>query len=168
MHWVNINNACQTTFRKLLVVEFSTPLFNPSLRKLVNKIEKVQRVAVKLIFSRAKELRPYSNAPYEEKLNMLGIESLETRRNKFDLSFLNDYLCGEKKFQLNLTIMSTRSRGSKEKFIQPSAKGSIRSNFFLFRTTKQYRKLPRDIQYTNPKTFKAYLSTLKTLNFKNS
>uniref|UniRef100_A0AC35GPB0 Reverse transcriptase domain-containing protein n=1 Tax=Panagrolaimus sp. PS1159 TaxID=55785 RepID=A0AC35GPB0_9BILA len=99
------------------LVEFATPVFNPSARKLVDKLEKVQRVAVRLIFSRSRDLRPYSNAPYEEKLQMLGIESLETRRNKFDLAFLNDYISGNVNFKLNLTMRSSITRGAEKKLI---------------------------------------------------
>jgi hypothetical protein len=143
------------------LVEFATPVFNPSARKLVDKLEKVQRVAVRLIFSRSRDLRPYFNAPYEEKLQMLGIESLETRRNKFDLAFLNDYISGNVNFKLNLTMRSSITRGAEKKLIIPLAKGPIRSNYFTVRVSKKYVKLPRAIQYTSHKIFKEKLSALK-------
>jgi hypothetical protein len=143
------------------LVEFATPVFNPNLRKLVDKLEKVQRIAVRLIFARSKDLRPYSNAPYEEKLQRLGIESLETRRNKFDLTFLNDYISGNTNFKLNLVMRSSITRGAEKKLIIPLAKRPIRSNYFSVRASKRYVKLPRALQYTNPKTFRQQLSALK-------
>uniref|UniRef100_A0AC35GWC3 Uncharacterized protein n=1 Tax=Panagrolaimus sp. PS1159 TaxID=55785 RepID=A0AC35GWC3_9BILA len=118
------------------LVEFATPVFNPNLRKLVDKLEKVQRIAVRLIFARSKDLRPYSNAPYEEKLQRLGIESLETRKNKFDLTFLNDYISGNTNFKLNLVMRSSITRGAEKKLIIPLAKRPIRSNYFSVRASK--------------------------------
>ena len=60
-----------TTYVRPLV-EFSTPVFNPTKIKLIDKLEKVQRVAIRNIFLRCKNLRQFSNEPYEDKLIRLG------------------------------------------------------------------------------------------------
>lgn len=143
------------------LVEFSTPVFNPSKRFLIDKLEKVQKVALRLIFYRCKELRPFANAPYEEKLEKLGLDSLESRRNKFDLTFLNDYLCGNIKLKLDIATRISKTRGSTQKIVVPKSKKTIRRNFFSVRASSNYIKLPRDVQYSNSKAFKSSLAALK-------
>ena len=143
------------------LVEFSTPVFNPTEVYLIDKLEKVQKVAVKNIFLRSPELRPHFNAPYEQKLEMLGIESLESRRNKFDLIFLNDYLSGKVTCKLDLSVRNSITRGSNKKIELPNSKKVIKRNFFTFRTASKYIKLPRNLQYTQPKLFKQGIMALK-------
>ena len=127
----------------------------------IDKLEKVQKVAVKNIFLRSPELRPHFNAPYEQKLEMLGIESLESRRNKFDLIFLNDYLSQKDTCKLDLSVRNSKTRGSNKKIELPNSKKVIKRNFFTFRTASKYIKLPRNLQYTQPKLFKQGIMALK-------
>ena len=154
-----------TTYVRPLV-EFSTPVFNPTKIKLIDKLEKVQRVAVRNIFLRCKTLREYSNEPYEDKLIRLGklintkIETLEKRREKCDLQFLNDYLNGSLNFKLQLAKRSSITRGSTTKTSIPQGKAGVRTSFFSFKTTSKYINLPRKVIYTSHNQFKNYLLTL--------
>lgn len=153
-----------TTYVRPLV-EFSTPVFNPTEKNLIYKLEKVQRVAIRNIFYRCKALREFSNEPYEAMLIRLGsllntkIETLENRRNKYDLSFLNDYLNGSLTFKLNLTKRDSKTRGAYQKIHIPKSKKEVRKSFFTVKATSRYTKLPRNIQYTSHKEFKNYLLT---------
>ena len=143
------------------LLEFATPVFNPTKKLLIDKIEKVQRVALRLIFLRCKELKPHFNAPYEQKLEMLGLESLETRRNKYDLTFLNDYLCGNVKLKLNIAKRKSKTRGAKKKLTIPRSKKAIRQNFFTVRVSSKYTKLPREIHNKKQEIFINGLQALK-------
>ena len=143
------------------LVEFSTPVFNPTEVQLIDKLEKVQKVAIKNIFLRCSELRPHFNAPYEQKLEMLGTESLEARRNKFDLIFLNDCLSGKLTCRLDLSVRNSKTRGSNKKIELPNSKKTIKRKFFTFRAASKYIKLPRNLQYSHPKLFKRGIMALK-------
>ena len=59
-------------------LEFATPVWNVLSEKLIIKIESIQRRATKMVF----EIRSLS---YEERLNALGLTTLELRRKRTDL-----------------------------------------------------------------------------------
>jgi hypothetical protein len=59
-------------------LEFATPVWNVLSEKLIKKIESIQRRATKMVF----EIRSLS---YEERLNALGLTTLELRRKRSDL-----------------------------------------------------------------------------------
>ena len=59
-------------------LEFATPVWNVLSEKLITKIESIQRRATKMVF----EIRSLS---YEERLNALGLTTLELRRKRTDL-----------------------------------------------------------------------------------
>ena len=59
-------------------LEFATSVWNVLSEKLIKKIESIQRRATKMVF----EIRSLS---YEERLNALGLTTLELRRKRTDL-----------------------------------------------------------------------------------
>ena len=142
-------------------LEFSTPLFNPHMVKHKIMLEKVQKVAVKIIFLRSKNLRPLLSYSYDDKLKLLGLESLESRRNHTDLTFFNDFLCDRAKLKLNLTTRKSKTRGINKKIILPKYKTDIKKTFFTFRVASRYIKLPRKIHFANAQTFKSELRALE-------
>ena len=143
------------------IIEFASPVFNPRKKSLIDKLEKIQKIALKSIFLRSKELKPYFNAPYKEKLEIIQLESLEDRRNKSDLILLNNCLIGNNPFKINLKIVDSKTRGSKTKFIKPSAKKNILRHFFTFRACQSYEKIPRELQYSSSKVFKNFIKYYK-------
>ena len=74
----NLIKAYLTYVRPLL--EYCSPVWSPYKKYQINKLESVQRFFTKRI--------PHMyNIPYEERLNLLGLNSLQIRRTMYDLSF---------------------------------------------------------------------------------
>jgi len=73
-----LRKAYITYVRPLL--EFNTIIWNPTLKKHIDKLEKVQKVFTKRIPS-------LCHLPYLQRLNVLNLDTLELRRLYFDLIY---------------------------------------------------------------------------------
>ena len=74
LHAKNSRLTCKT----IKTIEYCTPVWSPHLIKKIEKIENVQRY-----FTR--RLLPKNKNGYTDRLALLGLETLEFRRLKFDL-----------------------------------------------------------------------------------
>ena len=120
------------------LLEYCPQIWNPVLKRDVNKLEKVQRRATKII----PELK---DLPYEERLTKLGLYPLSERRLRGDMiatyKILNGFMdCNvEKLLPLNMGPIMTRSH--RQQIQLNLAKNSTRQNFFTQRVILPWNEL---------------------------
>src|SRR5881296_1328807 len=110
----------------LLFSIYAEAMMRPYLKKDIEKIEKVQRRATKMISE-------CSKLSYEDRLKITGLSTLEDRRNRGDLIEVFKILRGFSKvdyrhyFQL---VNSSKTRGNKYKLVKSRSRLDIRKHFF--------------------------------------
>ena len=122
-------------------MEFSIQAWSPYLKKDVEKLEKVQRRATKLV-------RGIRNRPYEERLKILDLHRLEKRRIRGDLIETHKILSGREgldKDKFFNTDVDKRTRGEKKIFKQRS-RLEIRKNFFSQRVVNHWNGLTEEVR----------------------
>ena len=79
----------------LPVLEYASPVWNPHLKKHIRSIERVQHVFTRLLYYRC-SLAPYQFLPsYAERVAVLNISTLFTRRLVNDITFARNLLSGK-------------------------------------------------------------------------
>ena len=122
-------------------LEYAVQFWSPYLRKDINKLEKVQRRATKLIPS----LR---NKSYENRLRELNLYSLEKRRLRGDMIEVWKIMKGKENINRGslFTIEEhgvTRSNGFK--IIGKRFNTEIARNFFTYRVVNEWNKIPYNV-----------------------
>lgn len=153
------------------ILEFATNIFNPYLIKDINKLEKIQKVFLEIMFKRFNpnifKQNPFAPLPpYNELLFIFHLESLELRRLKSDLSLFHKHLHGNVKINCynSYTFQESITRGEKYKIIPNNCKTMIRHNAFFVRTSRLYSKLPVEMRNCDVKSFKHQLDCTDCLN----
>ena len=155
----------------LPILDFSSPLYNPTGITETVSIERVQKLATRMIFQRDYSLRskfPNCQAPdYISRLKALDLFALEHRRLFYDLLLFDKikrglFLCD---FSFN-TSTTHITRGPIVKINIPHCKTSTRRNFFTIRVAELYAKLPNNLQNsTSHQEFKTLLTNYFTNRF---
>jgi hypothetical protein len=122
-------------------LEYAVQLWSPNLRKDINKMEKIQRKATKMIPG----LR---NLSYEQRLQQLELISLEQRRLRGQLIETYKYLNGfndaslEGLFERDINV---RTRNNGHKLIRETFRTSKAQNSFPFNIPSAWNLLPESI-----------------------
>ena len=122
-------------------LEYGIQFWNPYLRKDIEKLERVQRRATKLIPS----LR---HKTYEERISATKLTTLETRRLRGDLiqtfKIINkfDNVDADNYFD---SCKDTRTRNNGFKLKSKCFNGNIAKNFFTYRVVKNWNELPTNV-----------------------
>ena len=160
----NFHYRDRNIFKKLYVqyvrphLEFASPAWSPWLESDKNEIEKIQKKAVGMISG-------LKDGSYEEKCVMLGLDTLEARREKQDLLEMYKIINGYG--QLDQGKMFTIAQGREGAVTRhtadpltikvPRARLDIRKNNFAIRGAEMWNQLPLEVR------------SLKTLSsFKNA
>ena len=121
-------------------LEYAVQLWNPYHRKDIEVLERVQRRATKLIPS----LR---NKSYNDRLKLLSLHSLETRRMRGELievyKILNNFDAIDGVLQLVNSNSITRSNGYK--LVGKRFRSDIAKNFFANRVVNNWNALPKNV-----------------------
>ena len=126
------------------VLEYNTCSWSPYLKSDITSVESVQRQFTRKVCQRSNLRFSF----YNDRLKLLGLESLMVRHIKQDLIFLYKMLYGlvdinfTEFFSLNNLSGYNLRRHKIQINRQPAAKTSIRNYFFSHRVVKIWNELP--------------------------
>ena len=136
-------------------LEYAVQAWSLYLRKDINTLENIQRRATRMV-------RGMKNLTYKERLDKLGMTTLEERRLRdlietFKIINNIDKVDKDKFFKSATTI---NLRGHKDKLFKPQVRSQIRANFFSYRVITYWNKLPEHvIRSTSVNSFKKRLDS---------
>ena len=125
----------------LPITMYCSPLWNPTLKKDINALEKIQRRFTKCISGLHEQ-------PYADRLKSLHIPTLENRRfcadmlhifkvlhHKIDCSLAN----------LGLILLQSKTRGNDVNFLQRRATSKLCVSLFPHRVASSWNKQPLNV-----------------------
>ena len=122
-------------------LEFSTPVWSPSLKKDIDLIENVQR-------SFTRRIPGLKHLPYHERLAVIGLETLEIRRLKFDLMMYYKIFHGIVSLDISgFFNVSPNNHGTRDhdyKIIKAPYINSVFDNLFSTRCVDCWNDLPSE------------------------
>jgi ribonuclease P/MRP protein subunit RPP40 len=123
-------------------LEYGNCVWNPIYKNDINRIEKIQRRATKMV----PNLR---DMPYEERLRVTKLPSLAYRRLRGDMIEVYKYL--HNKYNVNSNQLLTqinnnsRTRGHSLKLDKRGCNSTLREHFFTMRVVNKWNSLPEEI-----------------------
>ena len=172
--WFNLAKVCRHNDINVLsliykqfvrpILEYPSIIFNPITVTLINDLERVQRRITRHILFRTKYKSPLP--PYEERMKLLNLETLEARRNKLDMIFYSKVINNE--VQINSKNIPKRVHNINTRFSNKRAnilpaRLNVRRNSFFVRVPKIFSKLPTQVTNANTsELLRTYLKPNKT------
>jgi hypothetical protein len=144
-HFVNLDAEGFLILYKTYVrphMEFAVQAWAPYLVKDVQCLERVQRRATKLVTA-------IRDRPYEERLRVLGLTTLEERRRRGDLiqvyKMMTDKTTLDKEEFFTQRIQGYQTRGHELKLYNEGCRRAVRRGFFSQRVVSHWNRLPGDV-----------------------
>ena len=142
-------------------LEFSVPAWSPWLHADINTLEKVQQRAMTMVSG-------LQGRTYEERLQEVGMDSLEVRREHMDMTQVFKMLHGYDKVEVDKLFRKvnhtgaavTRRAADDLNLERPRCRLDVRQNSFAVRVTEGWNKLDsKTKRLSNVKSFKKALRT---------
>ena len=147
-----------TTFVRPLL-EYCTPAWSPYLLRDIDKIENVQRYFTRRLF-------PRSHYTYNERLFMLGLEPLESRRLKYDIKLYYQIIHGlvviDRSSLFNVIPKEHGTRGHDFRLQRQLYPTNSLANTFSNRAIDCWNSLPASI--VSAPSFAAFKRLIKNYN----
>ena len=146
----NILNLYKTLVRPIL--DYGSAIWSPHQKKDIQKIERVQRRATKMI----KEIR---NMTYTQRLKKCGLMTLEERRRRYDLLEMFKIMKGI--YKMDKELFETKeniTRGHEMKIWKKQCRLNMRKQYFTQRIINDWNKLPTEA--INAKTIVQFKSII--------
>lgn len=134
-------------------LEYATPVWNPISVTNINILERVQRRFTRCV-------RNLSHLPYSQRLSMLNLTTLKTRRHVADLTEVFKIFNSLTPLDSSalFPLSSSRTRGNSLKIFKSFSRLQIRNSFFSQRIVDSWNSLPQEIvESSSPKIFKKRL-----------
>ena len=121
-------------------LEYCIQTWCPYLQKDIQVLEKVQRRATRMIDG-------FSNVVYYERLKLLGLTTLETRRLRGDLLEVFKIFRGFDNIDKDIFFEMNKNdlRGHSWKLFKKRSKLEVRKNFFSNRVVDEWNALPQEV-----------------------
>ena len=123
-------------------LEYAVPVWDPHLKKDIQALESVQRLATKLC------IKSWNGASYEDRLGHLHLTTLENRRKFLNLCYLLKILKELTYFPnspLHTTPSPYETRSHPQTLYLPTSKTNSFQNSFFCQTTNLWNNLPRAV-----------------------
>ncbi len=144
-----------TLYKSLVrpILEYSTCVWSPYLKKDIRRVESIQRRSTKLV-------QNIRHLEYEDRLKSLGIPTLEYRRKRSDLIQVYKALHGldDMKWQDMFTLSTTHTRGHSLKLYKKQGRTTQRINTFALRVVDSWNSLSEAT--VNAKSLNVFKSSL--------
>jgi hypothetical protein len=144
-------------------LEFSSPVWAPWTRADIDKLESVQKKAVRMVAG-------LKGISYEERCKEIGLNTLDERRKVQDLVLLHGLIHGRGGLTIgNMFEKASVREGARTRQAEginnlkvPVARTEIRKNFFTVRTVGEWNRLPDEMKSEPSKEkFKREIRRLK-------
>ena len=143
-------------------LEYSTEVFNPTTKRLVQRLERPQRFFTRIALKKC----GIKNKTYRERLKIFGLDTLELRRCKQDLITtykIENGLVNIPKEKFFTLPYRDSSRTHHHKFFKKRVSGSSKG-WFANRIINPWNSLPAELDLmTSMVAFKALLSSMKEI-----
>ena len=136
----------------LPIIEFSSSVWCPYLKKSINKIENIQRLFTRMLFYRCSYPRDslsvdHTIPSYCSRLNLYNLSPLIARRAIIDLCCLYKIIRGTSRLRPSKYVRWRLTFGRRNRFQLAThfTRSSLLSNSFFHRTVRWYHLLPDDV-----------------------
>ena len=150
------------------IFEYCTPVWSPHNIGSINTLENVQRTFTRNIY----RVCHLPNAPYDDRLQFLGLERLELKRLHADLCFMfkiaKNFVSCNIKYVLQFAI-AVNTSSHRFKLTTLRCKKLVFSSSFINRIRPAWNALNDNCFYCNNMcSFKSKLKTVNFMKFMNS
>ena len=136
--------SMMTLFKSLVLsrLDYASQLWSPHLLKSIYLIEKVQR-------SFTKHITGIKNKPYDERLKLLNLYSVQRRRDRYQIIYLwkiIDGLVPNLSTPITCTYSERRGRSCVVSHVNMGRLGTLSYNSFRWRSIRMFNKLPEYVR----------------------
>ena len=136
-----------TLFKSLVLsrLDYASQLWSPHLLKSIYLIEKVQR-------SFTKHITGIKNKPYDERLKLLNLYSVQRRRDRYQIIYLWKII--------TCTYSERRGRSCVVSHVNMGRLGTLSYNSFRWRSIRMFNKLPKYVRIVSSCSIDKFRSQL--------
>ena len=147
-----------TLFKSLVLsrLDYASQLWSPHLLKSIYLIEKVQR-------SFTKHITGIKNKPYDERLKLLNLYSVQRRRDRYQIIYLWKIIEGlvpNISTPITCTFSERRGRSCVVSHVNMGRLGTLSYNSFRWRSIRMFNKLPKYVRIVSSCSIDKFKSQL--------